>query len=336
MRMTTLESLKSISNKTEKFGYQSLFKSIMLFVMDFMQPGLLTNYKRLWITFSRRNLDESNGICCKNKVRISQLESQKMDNKFLELFDRNIKGKFSYLVSHNKQMTIRTFDHIVLIDSGLNSNMFNIVYCNKDGDQRSVKAAIDYFKSKKLPYAFWIGFENDPSWLEKELLALGLVTDEIEWAMVCDLDKQQLVPIHFDFDLRQIKDLVELQDAISVLNNILPKEEHLAIQSFYEQSAAVLLSKNCSLTLFVGYENAKPISLSSLFCDQGVASIFDVIVLPEMRGKGLGKAMTLKAMLSAQEKGFNKCILTATNDAKYLYQKLGFKEVKTMKVYHEP
>lgn len=154
--------------------------------------------------------------------------------------------------------------------------------------------------------------------------------------MICDLDKQKPMLIHPDFDIRQVQDLSEIQNIISIINHILPVDEHLAVQSFYEQSAAVLLSKNCSLTLFVGYESGKPISLSSSFCDQEVASIFDVIVLPEMRGKGLGKAMTLKAMLNAQEKGFNKCVLTATNDAKYLYQKLGFEDLKTMKVYHEP
>jgi len=258
-----------------------------------------------------------------------------MGNKFLELFDQNIKRKFSYLASHNKQMTIQTFGHIVLIDSGLNSNMFNIIYCNEDCDQRSVKTAIDYFKTKKLPYAFWIGFENDPSWLEQELVSTGLVTDETEWAMICDLEKQKPMPINSDFDIRQVQDRAEIKNVISVINQIIPVDEHLAIQSFYEQSAAVLLSKNCPLTFFIGYEGGKPISLSSLFCDQEIASIFDVIVLPEMRGIGLGKAMTLKAMLTAQEKGFNNCVLTATNDAKYLYQKLGFKDVKTMRVYHE-
>lgn len=36
------------------------------------------------------------------------------------------------------------------------------------------------------------------------------------------------------------------------------------------------------------------------------------------------------------KKGFHKCVLTATNDAKYLYQNLGFEDHKTMKVYHEP
>lgn len=123
---------------------------------------------------------------------------------------------------------------------------------------------------------------------------------------------------------------------ISVLNGILPPEEHLAVRSFYEQSVPVLLSQACSLKLFVGYENGKPISLSSLFCGYGIASVFDVIVLPEMRGRGLGQAMTKRAMLCALENDFNQCVLTATNDAKYLYQKLGFHEIKMMKVYHDP
>jgi ribosomal protein S18 acetylase RimI-like enzyme len=54
-----------------------------------------------------------------------------------------------------------------------------------------------------------------------------------------------------------------------------------------------------------------------------------------MRGRGLGKLMTQWGMLEAKAKGFDRCILTATNDAKYLYRKLGFVDVKTMKVYHE-
>ena len=86
---------------------------------------------------------------------------------------------------------------------------------------------------------------------------------------------------------------------------------------------------------WIGYKNAKPVSLVSVYFDEGIASIFDVIVLAEMRGKGLGKLMTQRGMLEAKTKGFDRCILTATNDAKYLYHKLGFVEAKTMKVYHE-
>lgn len=258
-----------------------------------------------------------------------------MDKHFLHSFDRNIRGKFSYLPSHNKQMTIQAIENIVLIDSGLHSDMFNILYSKGTKDRASVKIALNFFRSKKIPYAFWIGFEDDPAWLEEELLVLGLITEEIEWAMLCDLDKQASPLMLSEFNIRQVQNPAGIQDIIRVINNILPLKEHSAIQSFYEQSAPTLLSEASSLIFFVGYENEKPISLSSSFYDQGIASIFDVIVVPEMRGRGLGKAMTLKAMLSAQEKGFNKCILTATNDAKNLYQKLGFEDLKTMKVYHE-
>ncbi|MFI0435654.1 MAG: GNAT family N-acetyltransferase [Parachlamydiaceae bacterium] len=260
-----------------------------------------------------------------------------MDQQFLSSFDRNIQGKFSYLPSHHKQMTIQCIENVTFIDSGLHSNMFNILYCSdRSIDRASIHMAIDLFSSKNIPYAFWTGFEDDPSWLEEELLALGLVTEETEWAMVCDLDKHVATVTFPNFDIRQINDSTQIEDIITVMNQILPCEEHSAIASFYHQSALPLLSKESSLIFFAAYENRRPIALSSLFYDQAVASIFDVIVLPEMRGKGLGQAMTLKAMLRAQEKRFQTCVLTATNDAKHLYKKLGFKDIKTMKVYHQP
>lgn len=260
-----------------------------------------------------------------------------MDKDFLQIFDSNIQGKFSYLPSQSKKMHVQLVNGIVLIDSGLHSNMFNIAYCNGTTDRASLKTAMHYFNSKNLPYAFWVGFEKDPSWLEDELLSLGFTTEETESAMICKtmrckMNKSSTLK-HADFNIRQVQNPSEI---IHVMNHILPLEEHVAIQSFYEQFAPILLSQDSSLTFFVGYENQRPVSLSSLFCDQKIASIFDLIVLPEMRGKGLGKAMTLKAMLNAQEKGFDTCVLTATNDAKYLYQKLGFESFKTMKVYQQP
>lgn len=243
----------------------------------------------------------------------------------MKSFDQNIQGKFTYLPKHvlKGQMT--------LIDSGLQSNMFNIVFCNPNVEPIAVHQAIEYFREKKLPYAFWIGFDADPLWLEQELIAKGLTSEETEWAMVCDLDQHP--PEVADFDIRQVQTQEGIQDVISVMNGILPSEEHEAIQTFYEQSQDKLLAEGSRLTFFVGYENERPISISSCFCDENEASVFDVIVLPEMRGKGLGKAMTCQAMLQAKEKGYNRCILTATNDVKYLYQKLGFKDLKTMKVF---
>lgn len=256
--------------------------------------------------------------------------------ELLELFDKNIKAKFSFLPSHLKSMSVHNVGHVIRIDSGLSSNMFNILCCEGRTERSAVQTAVQLARSKQLPYAFWIGFEQDPDWLEEELLALGLITEETEWALHCDLLKQDTKGKKGAFDIRRVHAREGVQDIIRVMHGLLPSEEHVAIQSFYEQSAPVLLKGNCPLTFFVGYVDKKPISLSSCYCDYGLASLFDVIVLPEMRGQGLGIAMTAQGMLHAQEKGFDNCILTATNDAKFLYQKLGFKELKTLKVYQEP
>ncbi|MCE5317751.1 MAG: GNAT family N-acetyltransferase [Parachlamydia sp.] len=257
-----------------------------------------------------------------------------MDDKMAKSFDQNIKEKFIYLPSRIKQMNVRTIENVVLTDSGLQSSMFNIIYCNEKADRSSVQTAIDSFRLKKLPFAFWIGFEEEPSWLEEELQSLGLITDETEWAMVSELDKldSNFIP---ELEIRPVHDLAEIQNIINVMNAILPEEEHHSIKSFYDSSAPILLSKDCQLTFFIGYVNKRPVATSSVFFYEKFASIFDIIVSPEMRGKGYGKAMTLQAMLYAHRNGFSKCILTATNDAKYLYQKLGFKDLKTMKVYHD-
>lgn len=256
------------------------------------------------------------------------------DKAFLRRFDTNVRGKFSYLPSHIHTMEVSQANHLLVVNSYLPCDMFNIICCNGDADLSVIRENLEYFRLKKLPYAFWIGFEDEPSWLEGELQKLGLVTEEMEWAMACDLTQCQEEVARSGIEKVSTED--GIRDLIQVMKEIFPKNEHDAIESFYHQSEPFLLSPDSQLIYFVGYDNGKPVSLVSVYFDEGIASIFDVIVLPEMRGRGLGKMMTQRAMLEAKTKGFETCILTATNDAKYLYQKLGFVDVKTMKVYHEP
>lgn len=256
-----------------------------------------------------------------------------LDKAFRRRFDRNIIGKFSYLPLRNKSMKVIEENHLLLVDSDLPCDMFNILCCTGVTDRSFICENIDYFRSKNLPYAFWVGFEDESSWLEEELQKLGLVTDEMEWAMACDLNKYQKQIDHSD--IREICSQAGVQDVIHIMKGIFPKQEHSAIESFYYHSEAYLTSVDSRLKFFVGYESEKPIALSSVYFDEGLASIFDVIVLPQMRGRGVGKLMTQRGMLEVKTRGFDRCILTATNNAKYLYQKLGFIDVKVMKVYHE-
>lgn len=238
-------------------------------------------------------------------------------------FDNNIKLKFTFVASKLKNMTVIADKTRLLIDSGLDSDMFNIV-CGSDPDLN-----INYFKKVGRPFAYWIGFENDPFSLENELIKKGLTTEETEWAMSAPL---QNFAYSIEHDIRTVQSRKEIEDLITVMNTIMPPNERAAIQSYFTQAAPHLIGKS-DLVYYVGYVDKKPMSLASIFCDSKLGSIFDVIVLPEFRGQGWGKAMTAKAMLEIKGRGLSFAILTATNDAKFLYKHLGFEEIKCMKVY---
>jgi ribosomal protein S18 acetylase RimI-like enzyme len=257
-------------------------------------------------------------------------------SEFLQAFDSNIKSKFVYLPSLLPHASIIHAHQMLLIDSGLSTDMFNILCSDGIPTREDIRTSIQYFRGKNQLYAFWTGFEQEPSWLEEELNALQLVQGEMEWAMACDLGKSQFnITQPINFDTRKVSNHNTLKDFIAVIQALLPFHEHDAIEKLYMQCAEALLNEKCPMSFFVGYENGKAQSTSSVFCQSNLASVFDVIVLPEMRGKGIGKWMTGQAMKHAKEKGIDTCVLTATNDAKYLYEKLGFELIKAMKVYNE-
>lgn len=58
--------------------------------------------------------------------------------------------------------------------------------------------------------------------------------------------------------------------------------------------------------------------------DWGVAGIYHVGVLPDVRNKGIGKAVTLAACLHAREMGFRYAVLNSTDIGKPTYRQLGF------------
>ena len=107
-----------------------------------------------------------------------------------------------------------------------------------------------------------------------------------------------------------------LDDFLSVLCSILPKHERKPVQQYFQLAKEIIINPNTMITFLVGYLNKIPVATSSVFFKDTVSGIFDVIVTPNDRGKGFGKAMTLAAMQRSAQKEIIQCILTATNDAK--------------------
>jgi predicted GNAT family acetyltransferase len=63
---------------------------------------------------------------------------------------------------------------------------------------------------------------------------------------------------------------------------------------------------------YLGYLNGESVATASLFFGGGAAGIYSVAVLPALRGKGLGKALTIKPLLDARGMGYRIAVLQSS------------------------
>lgn len=249
--------------------------------------------------------------------------------------EKNLIDKFTHFQSLFQEMTVKTTYNTLLIDSGFQTDMFNLICATGRESRDDVLHSLNYFRKRKLPFCWWAGFENEPEWLQNFLESEGLASSEEETVMATLLEQGAWPEANGVLDVRQVDSQETLDDFLAVVGTIILEGEMREIIEFYHLVERAILKKDALILFFVGYLKEKAVATASIFCSGEIASIFDVIVDPSFRGRGFGKLMTASAMKNAAEKGCQAGALTATDDAKFLYQKLGFQELKLMRVFTE-
>ncbi len=196
-----------------------------------------------------------------------------------------------------------------------------------------IEAAIARCQASQVPMMWWIGPSTSPKDMAASLLRHGFVYDEASPAMLVNLDElKEQWPLPSGATIARVTDL-----------DMLRKWNHAKTLGFGDST----LGENIWLNLFsrvgageqspcryyMALQDAQPVATSMLLFAGGVAGVYGVTTMPEMRRQGFGRALTLAALRDARSLGYRVGMLMSSEMGESLYRKLGFQEYCQIETY---
>jgi GNAT superfamily N-acetyltransferase len=194
----------------------------------------------------------------------------------------------------------------------------------------AIEKVIAWFQSKGAPFAaWWFNQIPQPANLLERLQAHGFALDYDAPGMAVDLDTlDEALLLSNGLTIVPAFDDKTLQDWRTVL--CASYDMPVARAEAWTQATQAFGKENAPWRLYVGYWDGKPVATNFLFNGAGVAGLYCVGTVPEARGKGLGKAITLKPLLDARAEGYRYGVLFASDEGLPMYERLGFRRVDMM------
>lgn len=237
--------------------------------------------------------------------------------------------KFWFNLDVETHFGIQITQVITGIPHPLLNNILRAQFTNSLADEQ-IEQMIFQFKKRDLPFSWWVDHRSSPkdlgTRLKKHLSYLG--TFPYMAIYLQDLDISAPSP--------QGLDIVNVNDTemLSSWGEILQTAFQLSEEST-KNYAAIFLKRGLKEPFrhYIGLWNGKPIASATLFFLDGVAGIYNLAVLPEMRGKGIATAMVISLLLTAQSLDCRIGILQSSMMMVNTYQRLGFQKLSEWKIY---
>jgi ribosomal protein S18 acetylase RimI-like enzyme len=219
-------------------------------------------------------------------------------------------------------------DHLNLYLTSPSNPMFKGIWGTNlapDSMDAAIEEAVRFFSTQEAPFCFW-WTRDEPSPLSERLKAHGFAEFEINApGMAATLDKLNYGAIERvpeGFEIEQVQNPAQLEDFKQALISAFELPEWAA-QAWITATLMFGIAQ-APWQLYVGYLEGEPVATNILYCGGGVASVYGIATRKDLRGRGIGAAITLAGYQDALERGYRYGVLFASEAGHLVYKRIGF------------
>ncbi len=259
--------------------------------------------------------------------------------RLAEVAAANLVTHMSWVQERVPGMHVRADEQLVLVDSGLPCDTFNVVCRARLAPQTvadRVAGALTHFRGAARPFSWWVGPGDLPAELGDSLRAAGLEASESEVAMTADLDSLPAPPPSPPgLRIERVRTPEQVREYATVnAANWDPPDPN--VLHFYDLAAPALLVPETPLWLYVGYFDGRAVASAELTVGGGVAGLYGVATRAAYRRRGIGGAMTLRPLQDAEAAGYRVAVLQASAEGVGVYARAGFGPTGRFTEYKPP
>jgi GNAT superfamily N-acetyltransferase len=187
--------------------------------------------------------------------------------------------------------------------------------------------------AEQVPMTWLIGPSTRPVDLGSHLEARGWVLEDVAPGMAIELqtlDETLYSPASLTIERVREEEGLRTWLRIMTIGSEMPEEGLTLLLELVSRHG---FKDSPSVHYYLGVLDDKPVATSLLYLGGGVAGIYNVATLSEVRRQGIGSALTVAPLLQARHWGYRIGTLQSTPMGLNLYRRLGFREYCTFQAY---